>query len=99
MPLVELHGHERLREQFGAALARGALPASLLLHGPRGVGKQRLALWLAQVLLCTGANSRPCGTCSQCRFTTALTHPDLNWVFPRPRLKNSDPSLEDVQDD
>lgn len=99
MSLVELHGHERLREQFSTALARGALPASLLLHGPRGVGKQRLALWLSQVLLCASANSRPCGTCSQCRFSSALTHPDLHWVFPRPRLKNSDPSLEDVRDD
>ena len=99
MPLVELYGHERLREQFSAALARGALPASLLLHGQRGVGKQRLALWLAQVLLCAGANPRPCSKCSQCRFTFALAHPDLHWVFPRPRLKNSDPSLEDVKDD
>lgn len=99
MSLVELHGHERLREQFSAALARGALPASLLLHGPRGVGKQRLALWLAQVLLCSGPDPRPCGKCSQCRFTFALTHPDLHWVFPRPRPKNSDPSLEDVRDD
>jgi DNA polymerase-3 subunit delta' len=28
-----------------------------------------------------------------------LAHPDLQWVFPRPRLKDSDPSLEDVRDD
>src|SRR6266516_4466624 len=99
MPLVELHGHERLREQLNAAIARGSLPASLLFHGPRGVGKQRLALWLGQVLLCTGPDPRPCGKCSQCRFTFALAHPDLQWVFPRPRLKDSDPSLEDVRDD
>lgn len=28
-----------------------------------------------------------------------LTHPDLHWVFPRPRLKDSDPDLEQVRDD
>lgn len=99
MPLVDLYGHERLREQLRAAAQRGALPASLLLHGPRGVGKQRLALWLGQLLLCDGEQPRPCGKCQQCRFTHELSHPDLHWVFPRPRMKDSDPSLEDVRDD
>lgn len=99
MPLVPLYGHERLREQFTAAIDRGALPASMLLHGGRGVGKQRLALWLGQALLCTGPAPRPCGSCPQCRYSLELRHPDLQWVFPRPRLKDSDPSLEDVRDD
>ena len=99
MPLVQLYGHERVREQFRDAIDRGALPGSLLLHGPRGVGKQRLALWLGQALLCTGPEPRPCGKCSQCRFSLELKHPDLQWIFPRPRLKDSDPSLEDVRDD
>jgi len=99
MPLVQLYGHERLREQFREAIDRGTLPGSLLLHGPRGVGKQRLALWLGQALLCTGPDPRPCGKCSQCRFSLELTHPDLQWIFPRPRLKDSDPSLDDVRED
>ena len=99
MPLVELYGHERLREQLRIAAGNGTLPASLLLHGPRGVGKQRLAIWLSQLLLCSGEAPRPCGKCQQCRFTRELSHPDLHWVFPRPRMKDSDPSLEDVRDD
>jgi len=60
---------------------RGTMPGSLLLHGRRGVGKQRLALWLAQMQLCTG-ESAPCGTCQSCRYATELTHPDLYWFFP-----------------
>ncbi|HKW46830.1 MAG TPA: hypothetical protein VJN70_05275 [Gemmatimonadaceae bacterium] len=99
MPLVDLYGHEQLREQLRVAARRGTLPASLLLHGPRGVGKQRLALWLGQLLLCDGEEPRPCGKCHQCRFTQEVTHPDVHWVFPRPRLKDSDPSLEDVRND
>lgn len=97
--IIDLYGHERLRERLTLALERGALPASILLHGPRGIGKQRLALWLAQAVLCAGGPPRPCGRCEQCRYSLGLSHPDLHWIFPRPRLKDSDPTLEDVRDD
>ena len=99
MPLVRLYGHDRLRERFAEAHDRGTLPASTLLHGSRGVGKQRLALWLGQLLLCEGDGPRPCGKCSQCRFSGDLTHPDLRWIFPRPRIKDGDPSIDDVRED
>jgi DNA polymerase-3 subunit delta' len=98
-PIIALYGHERLRERLSDALERGTLPASMLLHGPRGVGKQRLALWLGQAALCSGPAPRPCGRCPQCRYSLELAHPDLQWIFPRPRLKDGDPSLEDVRDD
>lgn len=98
MPIIDLYGHERLRERLSESIRAGTLPSSLLLQGPRGVGKQRLALWLAQRLLCTEAEA-PCGTCKACRYVRELTHPDLHWVFPRPRLKDADPDLEQVRDD
>jgi DNA polymerase-3 subunit delta' len=97
--LVPLHGHANLRQQLADAVGRGALPASLLFQGARGLGKQRLALWLGQLLLCEKPGAEPCGNCTQCRFSAKLTHPDLHWFFPRPRLKDSDPSLEDVAAD
>lgn len=97
--VVDLYGHEQLRMRFADALQRGTLPASMLLHGPRGIGKQRLALWLGQMLLCSGEPPRPCGRCQNCRYSRDLAHPDLLWIFPRPRLKDSDPSLEDVRED
>lgn len=98
MPIVDLFGHEELRERLASTVRAGRLPASLLLHGPRGVGKQRLALWLGQMLLCEAENA-PCGECRSCRYSRALTHPDLHWYFPRPRLKDADADIEDVRDD
>jgi DNA polymerase III subunit delta' len=98
VPIVDLYGHEALRERLSESIRAGTLPASLLFQGPRGVGKQRLALWLAERLLCT-EQTAPCGTCKACRYVRELTHPDLHWVFPRPRLKDADPDLEQVRDD
>ena len=95
MPLSPLVGHEALRERLSDAIARGTMPGSLLLHGRRGVGKQRLALWLAQALLCSGSPS-PCGACQACRYATELTHPDLYWFFPVPRADISDSSPEEA---
>jgi DNA polymerase III subunit delta' len=98
VPIIDLYGHESLRERLGESADAGKLPSSILLQGHRGVGKQRLALWLAERLLCTEPNA-PCGKCTGCRYARELTHPDLHWVFPRPRLKDSDPDIEQVRDD
>jgi DNA polymerase III subunit delta' len=99
MPFLPLIGHDALRERLNEQISRGALPASLLLQGPAGIGKQRLALWLGQRLLCQAENA-PCGICQHCTYTLAGVHPDLRWYFPRPRLKDSsDVALEEVAAD
>jgi DNA polymerase-3 subunit delta' len=99
VPILPLIGHEALRARLLSAIERNALPASLLLHGPRGVGKQRLALWLGAVLLCTAEGERPCGKCVACRYAGDLVHPDLHWYFPRTRPKESESSVDDVRED
>jgi DNA polymerase-3 subunit delta' len=99
VPLLPLHGHAALRARFDDAIRRDALPGSLLLHGPQGIGKQRLALWLGQRLLCTGLDPRPCGQCQHCRYAQAGVHPDIHWYFPRPRLKDGDASPAKIEDD
>jgi DNA polymerase-3 subunit delta' len=52
MPLHALTGHQAARRRLSRAVAAGKLPQVLVLTGPAGVGKQRLALWLAQLVLC-----------------------------------------------
>lgn len=98
MPIVQLYGHDALRGRLAASVKARTLPASLLLHGPHGVGKQRLAIWLAQTILCAEPDA-PCGKCRSCRYVSEVTHPDLHWIFPRPRLRDSDPDLEQVRAD
>lgn len=71
----------------------------MLLHGPKGVGKQRLALWLGQLVLCADVDDRPCGKCQHCKFAANVVHPDLHWFFPRPRLKEADASPASIRED
>lgn len=96
MPLSPIIGHDQLRRRLTDALRRGTMPGSLLLHGQRGVGKQRLALWLARSLLCADVDSAPCGNCQGCRYAEDLTHPDLYWFFPVPRAEIADSSPEEA---
>ena len=88
--LHPLQGHEDARASLARAHERGVLPAALLFHGPRGIGKQRLALWLAQLAVCerpAQAEAGPCGVCQPCRMAVSLEHPDIHWFFPLPRPK------------
>ncbi len=77
-------GHEALRKALVRALDRQRLPATLLIHGIPGCGKQTLALWIARARLCTDT-PRPCDHCLSCRRALALEHPDIHWYFPLPR--------------
>jgi len=81
MALLPIAGHDVLRARLHEAAAAGRLPQTLLFEGPAGVGKQRLALWLAEALLCEGSPA-PCGHCGACRLVENLSHPDLHWIVP-----------------
>jgi DNA polymerase-3 subunit delta' len=63
-------------------LARRAAPPSLLLAGPRGVGKAAFALHLAQASLCQrpAEDGQPCGSCQSCRLFLGDNHPDFRLV-------------------
>lgn len=85
MPLPPLTGHEGVKSRLAGAHASGKLPQALLLAGPRGVGKQRLALWLAQLIHCEAPGEprqEPCGECRSCRLVLSLQHPDVHWFVP-----------------
>lgn len=88
-PLPPVRGHEDVRASLARAARAGELPGSLLVHGPAGVGKQRLGLWLAQLLACERPGPEPCGACASCRLALRLEHPDILWFFPIARPKAS----------
>lgn len=56
---------------------------ALLLVGQPGIGKDALAVHLANSLLCEHPpGQRPCGACSACRWFEQGSHPDFRRVAP-----------------
>jgi DNA polymerase-3 subunit delta' len=94
MPLPPLTGHLEARRRLAAATRAGTLPQVLLVTGPTGIGKQRLALWLAQLSLCELGAREPCRVCRQCRLVEGLAHADVHWFVPIPRPKAGDPDKQ-----
>ncbi len=76
--MIRVIGHGALRRRFAEALTAGRLHHAWLLHGPRGIGKRRLALVLAMRVLCERPDGEePCFECHACRMSEAGAHPDL----------------------
>jgi DNA polymerase III subunit delta' len=94
MALHPLIGHRAARERLARAVRNRGLPQVLLLTGAAGIGKQRLALWLAQLVLCEQPSDEPCGACRTCRLVAGLIHPDVHWLVPIPRPKAPDPDKQ-----
>src|SRR3989449_9529470 len=82
MAIPPLYAHEGIRHRLVGAIASGRLPQALLFEGPTGVGKQRLALWLAQALMCDAGLGEGCGKCQHCKLVLSLSHPDVHWFVP-----------------
>ncbi len=70
-------------QHLGQQIDRGQLPHALLLSGPEHIGKSRLGLALARLLLCSQpAAGLNCGHCHACELTASGTHGDFQWLSP-----------------
>lgn len=93
-PLNPVHPWNRVKAK-SLTRDRVRLPHALLMCGPKGVGKNALAQWLAQCLLCSQSNGEgdACGQCHNCRLFSAGSHPDLHVVQPEAIYKASEDLL------
>jgi len=69
----EIVGHERPLSVLRRGLASGREGASLIFHGPAGVGRRTVALALAQALNCPESPGEGCGRCGVCARIARVT--------------------------
>jgi DNA polymerase-3 subunit delta' len=82
LAFADILGHERAKAVLAEALRQRRMPHALLLSGPEGVGKKRLALEVARALLCEADAGDACGRCANCSRIERGIHPDAFLVQP-----------------
>ncbi|BEH00340.1 DNA polymerase III subunit delta' [Bacteroides sedimenti] len=86
----EVIGQEEVKRKFLLEVKENRIPHAQLLCGPEGVGKLPLAIAYARYLLCPNRTEEDaCGVCPSCVKINKLAHPDLHFVFPIVKKKNS----------
>ena len=71
-------GNEKVKEQLSKFDERGAFPHAMLIEGEDAEKCRRLALLLAQRLVCSTADGeKPCGHCAACIKVAGGVHPDI----------------------
>ena len=84
MSSTSLIGNERIKKLLQRAVAEDRIGQSLLMSGPRGVGKYQFAIALAQALNCEQVKDGvACGTCGSCLRIKPMA------VLPPGRVRDS----------
>ncbi len=78
----EILGQARAINLLTRALSSGRLAHAYLFTGPDGVGKTRTAMTVANGLLCTDPELRPCRRCPGCLKFASANHPDFLVIRP-----------------
>ncbi|MFA7553586.1 MAG: DNA polymerase III subunit delta' [Spongiibacteraceae bacterium] len=85
---VKLPWQDEQWQRLEALRQSDKLPHAILLAGPAGVGKRRFAKAFAEYLICESPDSGvACGTCRQCGFILAGSHPDFKWLAPEEKSR------------
>ena len=80
-------GQSRAQEILRRSIEQGRIAHAYLLWGPRGVGKDALAIEFAKTLLCERQRTVACDSCQSCKKVQNLQHPNLKLVFALPAAK------------
>ena len=81
-------GHQQITEQLQHTVASDRIAGAYLFVGPTGVGKETVARYFTQLIVCQQNTQPPtaCGTCLACRKVNSGNHPDLQFIRPEGSL-------------
>lgn len=91
MTFADITGMDTIKQELRVMTDSDKIPHALLLHGPQGIGKMRLARAFVQYICCTSRrDGDSCGVCPACRQTAKFNNPDVHYVYPV--VKKSSPT-------
>ncbi len=82
MGFDDVIGNGRVKKILRLALQKNRVPNSLLLSGPKGVGKKSLAFILAKAINCEREVDNACETCATCIAISGRRLPDVWEIGP-----------------
>ena len=75
--LSELVGQDHIAKQVLGMFRSKKMPASIMLHGPTGLGKTTVARMIARMVNCTGERDETFAPCNECVNCKMQDHPDV----------------------
>lgn len=92
----DIIGQEEAKRRLIKEAHEGRIPHARLFCGKEGIGKLPLAIAYARYLSCEHPSENDsCGVCPNCVKFNKLIHPDLHFVFPVIKKKNSKDTVSD----
>lgn len=88
----DIRGNESTLLAVNSMIDSGRIPHSIVICGRKGLGKKKLASYIAAKILCQGQNP-PCSDCRVCRMVANNAHPDFIRIAPS--LKSGGYKLEE----
>lgn len=85
MKFSDITGHNTIIESLRQLVDSDRIPHAILIGGPEGVGKMRLARALTSYIYCQDRTSGgdSCGRCPACLQNAHHNNPDVHFIFPR----------------
>lgn len=90
--MLDIRGNKNTLSAVNSMIAAGRVPHSIVIYGEKGLGKKKLARYIAASVLCRDKNT-PCGSCRACRMVANDAHPDF--IVVKPSLKSGGYKLEE----
>ena len=84
MKFADITGHKTTIDSLREAVDTDHIPHAILLGGPEGIGKMRVARAFISYLYCMDRrNGDSCGRCPACLQNAHHNNPDVHFIFPR----------------
>jgi|GEM_PF-757994 len=90
--LFTIIGQQRILQMLHQITEEDRYANAYLFHGPRGTGKEALAMEFAALMNCQSVGDRPCGSCQGCIQMRQLQHPNVQLLYALPGGGSSDKS-------